>query len=248
MMAKGGNIRIVKSDVDQLNYIYRLMSEEQKEEAQPFPDFPEPPPVPKAPNTTDYADAEINRVIKTQDPYDHNNLDLKAVNGIPATTNTFYAGSDIENTRVYIYNSSSSKLDNSPSLMKNLRSLEKQDAQFFFDGKKITSEEGFQIIKNETNIKVETLPYTNKQPEVRIYKENNDLRIPPPPAPPTPPSPLDYVINAAKKGATFMYEGDKVSSDKAIDLLKNNKELNIESRNKNGKQIVRITKDPVTIE
>ena len=251
MMAKGGNIRIVKSDVDQLKHIYGLMSEEQKGNAQPFPDFPEPPPaliVPKAPNTTDYADAEINRVIKTQDPYDHNNLDLKAVNGIPATTNTFYSGSDIENMRVYIYNSSSSKLDNSPSLMKNLRSLEKQDAQFFFDGKKTTSEEGFQIIKNETNIKVETLPYTNKQPEVRIYKENNDLRIPPPPAPPTPPSPLDYVINAAKKGATFMYEGEKISSDNAIDLLKNNKELNIESRNKNGKQIVRITKDPVTIE
>ena len=45
-----------------------------------------------------------------------------------------------------------------------------------------------------------------------------------------------------------MYEGEKISSDNAIDLLKNNKELNIESRNKNGKQIVRITKDPVTIE
>lgn len=251
MLGKNGSVRILKSDVDQLTYIFGIMSDKQKESAQPFPDFPEPPPapiVPKAPNTTDYADAEINRVIKTQDPYDHNNLDLKAVNGNPATTNTFYSGSDIENTRVYIYNSSSSKLDNSPSLMKNLRSLEKQDAQFFFDGKKITSEEGFQIIKNETNIKVETLPYTNKQPEVRIYKENNDLRIPPPPAPPTPPSPLDYVINAAKKGATFIYEGDKVSSDKAIDLLKNNKELNIESRNKNGKQIVLITKDPVTIE
>jgi biopolymer transport protein ExbD len=248
MMAKGGNIRIVKSDVDQLNYIYRLMSEEQKEEAQPFPYFPEPPPVPKAPNTSYYADAEINRVIKTQDPYDHNNLYLKAVNGIPATTNTFYSGSDIENTRVYIHNSSSSKQANSSSLIENLRSLEKQDAQFYYDGKKITSEEGFQIVKNERDIKVETLPYSNKQPEVRIYKEVKDLRIPPPPNPPTPPSPLDYVINAAKKGAYFMYEGEKVSSDKAIDLLKNNKELNIESRNKNGKQIVRITKDPVTIE
>jgi hypothetical protein len=74
------------------------------------------------------------------------------------------------------------------------------------------------------------------------------VEVPSAPEPPTPPSPLDYVINAAKKGAAFMYEGEKVSSDMAIDLLKNNKELNIESRNKNGKQIVRITKDPVTIE
>ncbi|WP_339842062.1 hypothetical protein [uncultured Maribacter sp.] len=85
-------------------------------------------------------------------------------------------------------------------------------------------------------------------PKVKKGEKSN---IPPPPsAPPTPtpPSPLDYVIDVAKKGATFMYEDDKVSSDKAIDLLKKNKELNIESRNKNGKQIVRITKDPVTIE
>ena len=68
------------------------------------------------------------------------------------------------------------------------------------------------------------------------------------PSPPTPPSPLDYAISMAKKGATFLYEGNEISSDSAIDLLKNNKELNIESREKNGKAEVRITKEPVTIE
>lgn len=298
MMGKDGNIRILKSDVDQLSYIYGIMSEKQKSSAQPFPEFPEPPPPPKAPkdlkgeksdipppsipkepktnvestlnfpapprspnapktlNTSNFADNQLKEILKNQDPYDHNNLDLKAVDGIPVSSNTFYSRSENENIdlkaqenmRVYIHNTSSSKQANSPSLLENLHSLEKQDAQFYFDGKKITSEEGFQIIKNEKNIKIETLPYSNKQPEVRIYKEKNDFRIPPPPAPPTPPSPLDYIIDAAKKGATFMYEGEKVSSDKAIDLLKNNKELNIESRNKNGMQIVRITKEPVTIE
>ena len=298
MMNKGRNIHIVKSDVDQLNRIYELMTEGQKVDSEPFPEFPEPPQPPKAPrflkeekstippppipkepktnvesslnfpapprspnapkalNTSDFADNQLKEILKNQDPYDHNNLDLKTINGIPTTTNTFYSGSDIENIdfetqenmRVYIHNSGSSKKANSSNLLESLRSLEEQDAQFYYDGKKITAEQGFQIINKEKDIKIETLPFSNKQPEVRIYKENNDLRIPPPPAPPTPPSPLDYVIDAAKKGATFMYEGEKVSSDKAIDLLKNNKELNIESRIKNGKQIVRITKDPVTIE
>lgn len=127
MISKGGNIRIMKSDVDKLTNIYEIMSDEQKISAQPFPDFPEPPPAPNAP--------------------------------------LIHRG------------------------------------------------------------------------------EKSDI----PPPPPTPPSPLDYVISMAKKGATFLYENKKISSDKAIELLKKNKELNIDSRNKNGKQIVLITKEPVTI-
>ncbi|WP_051941692.1 M56 family metallopeptidase [Maribacter forsetii] len=205
MISEGGNIRILKADVDQLTYIYGLMSIKQKTTAEPFPDFPEPPPAPKAPkvakgeksnippppapkepetliesslnfpapprspdapktlNTTNYASNQLKEIIKNQDPYDHLNLDAKAINGIPSNTQTFHS--------------------------------------------KTSS----------------------------------------PVAPPTPPSPLDYAISMAKKGATFFYEGKKVSSDKAIDLLKKNDELNIESREKNGKAEVRITKEPVTI-
>lgn len=257
MISEGRNIRILKADVDQLTYIYELMSEKQKVNAEPFPDFPEPPPAPKAlksPNTSDYADAEIERIIATQDTYDGELLQHKE-NNLPHN-NTAYINTDEElkydakkpeNTRVYIYNSNSSKTKNNPSLMEYLRSLEKQNAQFYFEGEKISSEEGFEIIKYEKDIKIQTLPYTNRPPEIKIYKKTNTDLIPPPPSPPTPPSPLDYAIDMAKKGATFFYEGKKVSSDKAIDLLKKNKELNIESREKNGKAEVLITKEPVTI-
>ncbi|TDS19128.1 BlaR1 peptidase M56 [Maribacter caenipelagi] len=165
MISKGGNIRILKSDVDQLTNIYGIMSEKQKTAAEPFPDFPKPPPVPKAPNSSDYADSQINEIIENQDPYDHLNLDKKAINGIPSNTQTFHS---------------------KPS-------------------------------------------------------------SPVAPPPPTPPSPLDYAISMAKKGATFFYEDKEISSDKAIDLLKKNKELNMESRKKNGKTELRITKEPVTI-
>ncbi|APQ17759.1 hypothetical protein A9200_02275 [Maribacter hydrothermalis] len=297
LIAEGGNIRIMKSDVDKLNYIFDLMSDQQKTSAEPFPDFPEPPPAPMAPgvkkgeksnippppapkepnthiesslnfaapphspdapktlNTSNYASAQLKEIIQTQDPYDHNNLDLKALNGVPTSSTSFYTDADKKNTdfsanenmRVYIYNSSSLKTNKSPTLMNSLKDLANQDAQFYFDGKKITSEEGFKIVKSEKDIKIETLPYTNKQPEVRIYKKHNDLRIPAPPTPPNPVTPLDYVINAAKNGALFMYEDKDVSSDEAIELLKKNKELNIESRNKNGKTMIRITKEPVTI-
>lgn len=208
MISEGGNIRILKSDVDQLTYIYKLMSSKQKENAESFPDFPEPPPAPEAPrvekgeksniplppspkepetliestlnfaapprsphapktlNTTNYASKQLKEIIKNQDPYDHLNLDAKAINGIPSSTQTFHS---------------------KPS-------------------------------------------------------------SPVAPPPPTPPSPLDYAISMAKKGATFFYEDKAISSDKAIDLLKKNKALNIESKKKNDKTEVRITKEPVTIE
>ena len=48
-------------------------------------------------------------------------------------------------------------------------------------------------------------------------------------------TPLDHVIEMAKKGATFYYEGKEVSSDWAIELLKNNKSLNIETTKSNSK-------------
>ncbi|WP_071341215.1 M56 family metallopeptidase [Maribacter sp. 1_2014MBL_MicDiv] len=165
MIADGGNIRILKSDIDQLKHIYGFMSKEQKEHAEPFPDFPEPPPAPKAPkapNSSDYADNQIKEIIENQDPYDHLNLDINGIKGTSSKT---------------------------------------------------------------------TMELTSTTA----------------PTPPTPPSPLDYAIDMAKKGAIFYFEGEKITSDKAIDLLKKIKELNMESRKKLGKTEVRITTAPVTI-
>lgn len=88
-------------------------------------------------------------------------------------------------------------------------------------------------------------PPASKSP--RVLKGEASA-VPPPPPPPTPPNPLDHVIDMAKKGAEFYYEGKKISSDRAIELLKKNKSLNIDSRSKNSKKpIVRISKEPIKI-
>jgi len=69
-----------------------------------------------------------------------------------------------------------------------------------------------------------------------------DIRLDNPPKPPTPPNPLDHVIKMAKKGASFMYKGKEISSDKAIDLIKNNKELSISTKqSNNGTPVVKIS-------
>ncbi len=69
-----------------------------------------------------------------------------------------------------------------------------------------------------------------------------------PPAPPKPMDPIDHVIEMAKRGATFYNEGKEISSDKAIELLKKNKSLNIsttKSRSRNPQ--VKISKSPIRI-
>lgn len=60
-----------------------------------------------------------------------------------------------------------------------------------------------------------------------------------------PKSPLDHVTEMAKKEAVFYYEGKKVTSDKAISLLKENKKLNISSSSNDGISTVKLSKNGI---
>ena len=66
----------------------------------------------------------------------------------------------------------------------------------------------------------------------------------PPPPPFVSLKPLDYIINMAKNNAAFFYENERISSDKAISLIKENSKLNIKTTTfKNSNPIVKITKN-----
>lgn len=80
----------------------------------------------------------------------------------------------------------------------------------------------------------------------KTIKAREMVDAPSPPDAPEPPSPLDYVINMAKKGATFYYNNKKISSDRAIDLIKKNKDLNISTKTNNGVSIVKIQIEPIS--
>ncbi|WP_162138293.1 M56 family metallopeptidase [Xanthomarina gelatinilytica] len=90
-----------------------------------------------------------------------------------------------------------------------------------------------------------TIDEYNKWYNTKV-KKGEVSNIPPPPPPK---SPLDFVIDMAKKDATFYYEGEKISSDKAISILKENKSMNISSKNSTGKNPkVYLSKEPITID
>jgi len=84
---------------------------------------------------------------------------------------------------------------------------------------------------------------------VAEFNTENVRSVPPkPPLPPEPINPLDHVIDMAKKGAIFYYEGKEISSDKAIDLLKKNKSLHIQTSKYNSDNPrVKISKKPIKI-
>ncbi len=68
MIASGGNIRIQMKDVEKLKYIYGLMSETQRKNAEPFPDFPEPPPAPSVPEPPKVKVKEVKAIKPPQPP------------------------------------------------------------------------------------------------------------------------------------------------------------------------------------
>lgn len=206
------NRRILRADVERLEYIYRLMSDKQKADAEPFPDFPEPPPAPKAPNTTMEPKTNVASSLNFPAP-------PRSPKSSPSLNTTNYANQQlkeiIENQDPYDVVGTSIKVNpNSP--------------------------QPFGVFNGE-------LSKTTPPSSPRALK-GKAISIPAPPLPPEPVEPLDYIIDMAKKGATFYYEKKEISSDKAIELMKNNNSINIDSRSKNGTPIVRLSKEPITID
>ena len=223
MLSKGSDIRIKMKEVKRLEYLYSVMSDKQKATAEPFPDFPEPPPEPEAPkrpkNVADieYDADQIKTIIKNQDPYD----DLNTIAALTYNNgrNSSFRVSNIPKTPSSRYVARKSKI----------RKIE-------FD----MSKKELELVKMPTGF---TQSPTPPEPEIPTYlKTKNAIieahphmnSIKSPPNPPSPKQPLDHLIDMAKQGANFYFEGKKISSDKAIELLKKNKNLNIRTTKTNS--------------
>ena len=67
MLAAKGNIRIKISEVDRLEYLHGLMTDEQRAGAEPFPDFPKPPEPPRPPASPSKIEVqEQNKKMKNE--------------------------------------------------------------------------------------------------------------------------------------------------------------------------------------
>ena len=81
-----------------------------------------------------------------------------------------------------------------------------------------------------------------------ITPETMEMHPDAPPPPPSPPNPLDMVISMAKKGASFFYNDEVISSDEAIDRVKKSKNLHISVQEINtNTPTVRLSSTPITV-
>ncbi|AUC82532.1 M56 family metallopeptidase [Lacinutrix sp. Bg11-31] len=78
-------------------------------------------------------------------------------------------------------------------------------------------------------------------------KKGEASLIPPPPPPAPPKSTEEHAKEMAKINANFYYNGNAISSEKAIELLENNSKMNISTLNNNGKRTVNLSDKPITL-
>lgn len=175
------NIRIRKSDVDRLEHLYNLMTEEQRSNAEPFPDFPEPPAPPMPPARIEM-EAEVSRQQQIE--------------------------------------------------------MEQQA-----------------LVMEEQEVEMEKQAMKMEQQRVEMEKqaiemEKHTMRTPPePPMPPEPKSPLEFIREMKKKNAVFYYEDKKITAKRAIELVKESTEINIEAKHTGLNQpVVKLSAEPFVLD
>ncbi len=182
MIAKGGHMTFRLTEVKRLKYLYSIMTLDQRNNAEAFPDLPSPPPPP--------VEVETENVPVPVEPAAKEPV-YRVVEGLEETT----------------------RLPPPPP-----------------------------------PVPADATPAQKERYEkvIREYERKREAATLSPPPPP--PSPLDHIKKMAEKGASFYLEGKPISSKKAIQVIKNNSSLNINSiRSTGGKPKVYITKDPIII-
>lgn len=309
-MLRWGNIRIKKFDVDFLEYLHGLMTEEQRANSEPFPDLPEPPETPVPPSPTDpgareFAANKIQEIIENQDPHDGNTIsiynttrsyysgdrkacrDIIAVEAVypPSPTSPLAPNQNLGKPNQWTVTSGANRdsrnaeasspippvtptiamhvnRDNYSNKLKNSinQYLEAnkiyEEAVADYRNKSIGDKENLWNMYNEAMEKYVAYHVLAKEEgnfvqQIPAFKERAKVKkdVPPAPlAPPQPKAPLDYIIKMAKKDARFYYKEKEIGADKAIELMKKNKNLNIHSKaEKEERPVVKLSTDPIEI-
>jgi bla regulator protein BlaR1 len=228
------NKRIVPlTELNKLETIYRSMSSEQKIEAQPFPKC-DPQKQEGQEKATKEQVGEYNKLARKYNTMDKENM--------------FIRKNDVERLK-YLYDLMSAKQRKNAESFPNLPPPPKTP-------KTPKTPKPVKVIKGVNDMDPNVPPKPPKAPKapkvaksVKVVKgvSSLDVNVPPPP-PVVSEEPLDHIIRMAYENAAFFYEGKRVSSDKAIDIFKKNKNLTVETEKfKNSNPIVKITKNEVTI-
>ncbi len=211
------NFRIIGIEVNHLEHLYSLMTDEQKKKSEPFPNFPPPPSPPYA--VPEHRENYSKALLKAFDQF-------------------------IEKGDTY-GKASTDYMKNGNGNIKDLQRMYKEVMRLYDSYVELAVKENLMKLT------------PRKAPGVKKGGENN-VSPPPvspgeisaiPPPPPSPKSPVEHVVEMAEKNAIFYFEGNEISSDKAVELLKNSNKINLRTRHEGLKRpIVELSTSPIIIE
>ncbi len=85
-----------------------------------------------------------------------------------------------------------------------------------------------------------------RRQEIEMQRRERNIQQNRPVPPPPPPSPAEHMQELANNGAVFFYEGKKISSKKAIEIVKDSHHIQIQVTQENSeKPVVRISESDV---
>ncbi len=134
-------------DVEKLKYIYSVMSEKQKADAQPFPNFPVPPEPP-----TFRSPPEVREVPPPPPPETPEADEIKEV---PEPSQEIVEAPTPPTP---------------PNPLDHVVEMAKKGATFYYRRKKITSDEAIQLLKANKDLSISTEQKNNEPPIVKISK------------------------------------------------------------------------------
>ncbi|WP_420321477.1 M56 family metallopeptidase [Flagellimonas sp.] len=138
-------MRILLSDVERLTYIYNLMSEKQRQDAEPFPDFPDPPAPPKAPS---------NKVAPPSPPSKHNVVEVPP----PPPPGSHIMEAPVPPVP--------------PTPLDHVKKMAAKGAVFYYEGKQISAEKAIKLVKNNKSLNIDSRGDTKSgKPTVKISKD-----------------------------------------------------------------------------
>lgn len=172
------NMTIYSKDVARLKYLYNLMSDKQRQNAEPFPDFPEPPPTPDAPNVPQVV--KVTNLPPPPPPVPANATPAqkakykKAIEnykkGNPGKIKRVKTENDEVIEVVKITDAMSVPPPPPPpkSPLDHVISMAKKNATFYFEGKQISSDEAIEILKSDKDLNIATQKQNSNAPKVHI--------------------------------------------------------------------------------
>ena len=162
------NLFIKKDDVVRMEYLYHLMTPAQRKGAEPFPVLPPPPPPP--PPTKVKAETVDGAPAPPPPPSPKLKDGSKIVVREVATPGAVSDSPEYEVIEIM------EVPPPPPNPLEHMKKLAKEDADFYYEGRKITAKQAIHIVKKNDLLNIQVKDCDGKRTEVRITK--NPIKLP----------------------------------------------------------------------